>query len=152
MQQQEENGSTQSAVFFDSKGNEIRNADINYAMNIEYDPDGWTEWMTPAPNMTNCCFYLGNINLGEKKAGDIYHECVEIQFRDVIAANDFCFYTQGAVDYSWNIGNIWDGSFVHLNKAPENGIHNYECSYGLSERMAAATLFELSFRCARKSF
>jgi len=91
------------------------------AINLVQDgPDGWSRWYTPRRDIINSCFTIANMNLGEKAAGDTYSCQIEIEFSGVEATEgkEFKFYTQGATDGVWTIGNVWNYEMVWLEIAP----------------------------------
>ena len=137
-------------VLLDLEGRTVNPDGINlYNSSIKYAPDGWSTWMRPKENMVNDCFYIGEVNLGEKKAGDIYTVKVEIECMDVSPTMDdiFLFCAQGAVDGSWTVGNVWNGSLIWLNEAPQDGKYCYMSSQVIDSSMELASQFKIGFRC-----
>ena len=134
-----------SVKLYDKDGNK---ADIK-GVNLMPDQDGsWSDWMTPKPVVENCCFVIGAVNLGEKAEGDAYSCQIEIEFKDVVASEDqiFRFRTQGTADNSWYIGNVWN-DLISLDEPVADGIYSFESSAQINEKMAAASFFEIGFRC-----
>jgi len=111
--------------------------------------DEWSEWMTPAYNEKNKTFNVTYAELGEKKVGDSYTCQVEIEFKDVTATEGekFAFNTQGAVDKSWELGNIWNSKIIKLSEPPEDGVFFYTATNQITEKNVDATQFNIGFRC-----
>ena len=135
--------------FEDLDGNEIPLEGINLVRDVSYGLDGWSEWMTPVPNVENSCFNIGYTNLGTKQEGDIYSCRAEIEFRNVTAAenHEIWMRAQGAQDGKWVTGNVWDGSLVNLRQPPADGIYRFAASVALTEGMVDISTFSIGFRC-----
>ena len=145
----EQNSSVRNMILFDLEENEISLGSLNLAKDIWFDNSEWSAWMTPTANKTNCCFYIGTTNLGRKETGYEYTCQIEIEFSGVrkTEGESFKFWTQGAADGSWNVGNIWDPNLVNLSEPPEDGVYTYVVTRTLNENMANASTFDLGFRC-----
>ena len=111
--------------------------------------DSWTCWMKPDPEKENCCFTVGRYALGEKHTGDVYTCRIEIEFSGVQACEElpFAFWTQGAADQEWGIGNVWNSSLVTLDEAPTDGVYENTSSVAVTEPMTAVSWFDIGFRC-----
>lgn len=122
---------------------------INLARDIPGDHKHWSEWMMPEYNTVNSCINIGFLNLGNKKAGDIFTCQVEIEFKGVTETDgeDFDFWTQGAADGKWDKGNIWNGNLINLNTPPQDGVYTYMVTNTVNEKMLSVTDFDLGFRC-----
>ena len=112
----------------------------------------WSEWMTPEANGQNKCFNVAYAYPGERHVGDAYTCQIEIEFVDVTATEGgedqtFAFWTQGAVDSAWDIGNIWYQSLICLSEVPENGVYKYVSTSRITDKNVAATQFDIGFRC-----
>ena len=59
--------------FKDINGKEIPIEGLNLVQDIRSGYDEWSEWMIPQNDVSNSCFYIGTINLGEKKKGMFIH-------------------------------------------------------------------------------
>ena len=140
---------TRNIHLFNEKGEERPINGINLIMNLDTGPDGWSAWMTPERDVENCCFTIGEASLGEKREGDVYTCQIEIEFRGVKVTENktFKFWTQGAVDESWRIGNVWFNSLVYLHTPPQDGIYSYCTTSIIDEKMTDASRFEVGFRC-----
>lgn len=132
--------------FYDDIGTEISIEDVNLYTEMY---DGWSEWMSPYRDVQNSCFSVGNVNLGEKKEGDEYVCEIEIEFKNVTATEgkDFRFWTQGAADGKWTIGNVWNTSLIYLEEAPDDGVYTYTVIQPVNEAMQYASTFNIGFRC-----
>lgn len=132
--------------FYDDTGTEIAIEDVNLYTEMY---DGWSEWMSPYINVQNSCFSVGNVNLGEKNEGDEYVCEIEIEFKNVTATEgkDFRFWTQGAADGKWTIGNVWNTSLIYLEEAPDDGVYTYTVIQPVNEAMQYASTFNIGFRC-----
>lgn len=121
----------------------------NLARDIRIGQDGWSEWMTPNPNILNCTFNIGTVNLGPKQDGDVYTSQIEIEFRNVTATpnQEFHNWTQGAQDNRWFTGNPWNGNLVNLYEPPGDGVYKFESAVAVSGDMANVSTFNLGFRC-----
>lgn len=111
--------------------------------------DSWSEWMSPQYDTQNSCFNVAVAELGEKSIGDYYTCSLEIEFKDVVVTEgqQFRFWTQGAVDGTWNIGNIWSGNIINLYVAPENGVYEYKATSRIDDANVGSLNFNLGFRC-----
>ena len=135
--------------FFSLDGVRISTDDKNLAIDIPGDDKNWSEWMIPEYNTDNSTIYIGTINLGEKKAGDVYTCQVEIEYKGVSATQGmpFRFWTQGSADGKWNIGNVWSMNLVNVQEPPQDGIYQYTISNHVNEKMEGITNFDIGFRC-----
>ena len=143
-----ENGN-QTVRFFDIENSEIEIEGLNLVKDIEFLNDGWSEWMMPTYNEDNISVYLGTVNLGEKQAGDVYCCQLEIEFRNVQGTENrpFRICTQGSVDGSWEIKNVWSTRLMDINAPPNDEIYTFSIASSLDERMSEASNFLLCFRC-----
>ena len=82
------------------------------------------------------------------KLGDTYTCQIEIEFSGVnkTAGEDFRFWTQGATDGVWTIGNIWNSNLIILTDVPSDGVYTYTVTNTLTEDMANASTFDIGFR------
>lgn len=134
---------------YDVDGSAVDIDNLNLARDIQYDADGWSNWMIPSYNTINSCHDIGFVNLGEKTEGDVYTCQIEIEFKNVSASEGqtFRFWTQGAQDGNWNIGNVWDSSLINLGGIPEDGIYSFTSTKAISGDMANISTFTIGFRC-----
>ena len=112
----------------------------------------WSNWMTPDVNAQNKTFNVGYAYLQDRRVGDYYACSIEIEFADVTATvggedEKFGFWTQGTVDGSWDIGNVWDSKIIRLTEVPENGVYKYTAISRITEKNVNAVQFNLGFRC-----
>jgi len=113
----------------------------------------WSEWLTPEVDKNNNTFNPFYAILGEKRIGDAYTCSLEIEFKDVRATSTeneeqkFRFITQGAVDKSWEHGNVWNSSLIKLTEAISDGVYNYVSTVRITEKNVKAEQFNLGFRC-----
>ena len=112
----------------------------------------WSDWMTPAFNEQNRCFTVAYAYPGERQIGDVYTCQLEIEFLDVTATDrtedqTFAFWTQGAVDGVWDIGNVWNSRLIKLYEAPSNGVYKYVASASITEKNVNSIRFDIGFRC-----
>ena len=109
----------------------------------------WSEWMSPEYDAENKSFNPFYANLGEKQNLDFYTCSLEIEFKDVTATKGqkFGFRTQGAVDKSWKLGNIWDSKIIKLESAPRDGVYQYSYTNQISSKNKDARRFNIGFRC-----
>jgi len=115
----------------------------------------WSEWFTPEAGKENRTFNPFHAVLGAKNIGDAYTCSLEIEFKDVTAAADteeekFGFWTQGAVDKDWKIGNVWNSKIVKLSgdaEAPADGVYQYTATNRITEKNVDGEQFNLGFRC-----
>ncbi len=140
---------TWSIAFSDENDKKIPIEGINLATDINVNPDGWTDWMTPETNVENWCINVGTVNLGTKQAGDIYICAIEIEFSNVTGAEGkwFGFRTQGMVDKQWHIENVWNRALVKIDAAPEDKTYQFSSISTISEEMKNASTFDIGFRC-----
>lgn len=136
-------------TFCDEHGNTIDNSGLNLARDIPGDSEGWSAWMVPTYNAVNSCINIGSLNLGDKKAGDVYTCQIEIEFKNVQSTEgqDFRFWTQGSADGKWGIGNIWATNLINLENPPRDGIYTYTITNTVNEKMVNITEFDMAFRC-----
>lgn len=136
-------------LFFSDNDEKVGINGLNLAMDISGDSEHWSEWMNPTLNISNSCFYIGTVNLGDKNVGDTYTCQIEIEFKNVQATEgkEFKFWTQGATDGRWDVGNVWDGSLIYLSNPPQDGIYKYSATRMINEKMKNITCFDLGFRC-----
>ena len=111
--------------------------------------DEWSEWMKPEYDAENKCFALAYAYLGEKKVGDYFTCQFEVEFSDVTATPDqtWRFLTNGPVDDSWEITNIWNPEFVKIYDIPANGVYKYVKAVQITEDNVLSTKFRLGVRC-----
>lgn len=135
--------------FIAESGETIDSIGINLARDIPGDAEGWSAWMIPGYNAENSCMNIGYLNLGNKKAGDLYTCQIEIEFKGVTGTDGeaFKFWTQGAADGKWDTGNVWNGNLVYLDAPPQDGIYTYTVTNTVNEKMLPVTDFDLGFRC-----
>lgn len=86
--------------------------------------DSRSEWMSPQYDTQNSYFNVA-----------------------VTEGQQFRFWTQGAVDGTWNIGNIWSGNIINLYVAPENGVYEYKATSRIDDANVGSLNFNLGFRC-----
>lgn len=118
----------------------------NYAVGTS---DQWSEWFTPEYDAENRCFTVAYAILDNKAVGDYYTCSVEIEVRDVAVTEgqQFRFVTQGAVDGTWDKGNVWNENIFYMQEAPENGVYLYTATNRISEKNVECLKFDLGFRC-----
>lgn len=112
----------------------------------------WSAWMTPEENKENQCFTVAYAYPGEKQVGDVYTCQVEIEFAVVKESGNgedqkFGFRAQGSVDDAWDVGNIWNGDLININRAPEDGIYKYSSISVITDKIVDKERFDLGFRC-----
>ncbi len=134
--------------FYNQQGTELDQNGINLT-DCNVSLDGWTAWMTPAPDKRNKCFTIGRFNLGECEAGTVYTCQMEIEFKDVTAlvGREFRFWSQGAQDNEWITDNIWNSELIWLDKPPEDGCYFCSTSMSVTEDMTEISYFDIGFRC-----
>lgn len=134
-------------MLYSLDGNAVPLDGINLAKDLE--SDGWSRWMLPQYDSINSCFNIGTVNLSEKAEGDAYTCQIEIEFSNVTATEgkEFHFWTQGAADGFWSIGNVWNSNLVSVNEPPANGIYSFAVTSLVNDKMADASTFSLGFRC-----
>ncbi len=132
--------------FYDLAGTELDPDGINLMSEL---PGEHTDWMKPQPDKENVCFTLDTINLPKRKVGDIFTCQLEIEFKDVSCTEGrvFGFWTQGSVDKTWSIWNVWNPSLVKLTDPPKNGIYSFTSLFQIDEKTANASEFDIGFRC-----
>ena len=111
--------------------------------------DEWSDWIIPTANITNSSRVIGYAYLPEEKTiGDKYVVQLEIEFSGVASGTggNFRFLTQGSVDDSWTITNIWDSSFVNLTTPPDDGVYKYIKVSSITSDNVNSTKFQLGFR------
>ena len=140
---------TRNAIFYDLNGNEVSIVGRNLIKDYDLGYNEWSIWMTPTPNVKNCCFHIGEVNLGEKKKGDYYSCQVEVEYRNVSTedVNNFRFRTQGAQDNRWVTKNVWGQTLIDLHEVPNDGIYTYTSTVKLLENMEGISTFNVDFRC-----
>ena len=111
----------------------------------------WSKWVTPANNGTNQTIIAAYAYLpGNKSIGDEYTMALEIEFLNCGQGTKgtFGFNTQGAVDNTWEINNIWAAGYPvkRLTTPPQDGIYRYEAVSKIGASNVSATKFELGFR------
>ena len=145
----EQNNPVRNLVLLDLNGEEVSLDHLNLAKDVQYDDSMWSLWMNPVYNSVNSAIDIGTVNLGRKEPGDDYTCQIEIEFSGVTKTEgaDFRFWTQGAVDGGWTVGNVWNSSLVNLSEPPEDGVYSYVVTRTLNENMANASTFDLGFRC-----
>jgi len=149
MWQQDAKG-VENIQFVDLKGNDVSLENHNLAAGLKTDLDGWSVWMTPRKDVKGSWFNIGNMNIGNKKEGDLYTCQVEIEFRDVSATegkDEFLFWTQGAQDGKWTSNNVWNNSLIYLKGVPEDGIYQFTSTVTVDESMLDKSWFDIGFRC-----
>ena len=115
--------------------------------------DEWSEWMSPNYNESNQTFYVSYATLDDTDIGDAFTCQVEIEFKNVIGADNetslggFNFRTQGSVDGNWEIDNIWNPCLVNLRETPQNGIYKYIFTSRITQNNVNGHLFNIGFRC-----
>ena len=140
---------SRDVVFVNENGEEVPIDGINLVNGVCYGTDGWSKWMTPFKNTVNNIINIGMVNLGSKKAGDIYTCYLTIEFSDVSATEGepFLFWAQGSADDRWDIGNVWNPSLIRLDSEPEDGIYYLKYSAIVNEAMEHASEYGVGFRC-----
>lgn len=152
---QEEMGLEQTGVIasqekFDQIMNSIRGDGVNL---VKDSSSEWSDWMIPKKDANNRTFDVAVLELGEKQVDDPYTCQIEIEFAGVSATQSedkdvkFRFVTQGSVDGSWGIGNIWNKSLVSLAEVPADGVYKYTVTSLITPKNVDATAFNLGFRC-----
>lgn len=109
----------------------------------------WSNWITPTANASNVSMYATHAYLPEnKEAGDEYTCQVEIEFSNVSSGTggSFRFKTQGSVDESWEIRNIWNEELIMLTSPPADGIYKLSNVSVLLSQAVKSTKFMLGFR------
>lgn len=136
-------------VFYDLDGNTVNVSGLNLAKDVKVNEDGWSDWIRPQYDAANNSISIGSLNLGDKQEGDFYTCQLEIEFKDVQATEDmpFRFWAQGTADGSWQIGNVWTSNLIYYETPPKDGTCYYSVTNSLSEEMAAASAFDMGFRC-----
>ena len=140
---------TISVMFQDVTSEIVNPSGLNLVTDVKFGPDGWSQWMIPSPGAVNYCFSIGSTCLSEKQEGAFYTCQIEIEYKNVSATPDqeFHFWTQGSADQVWTIGNPWNASLVYLDAPPSDGIHQYTSTVQINDQIAAASTFDLGFRC-----
>ena len=146
--ERQKDASIWNLVLFKPSGEEIPLDNVNLAKDIEGNGN-WSGWMSPQYNASNSTFTIGSVNLGEKTTGDIYTCQIEIEFSGVTTTKeqDFCFWTQGAADGKWNIGNVWNPGLIKLDEAPKDGVYRFAMTSAVNKKMTETSTFDISFRC-----
>lgn len=118
---------------------------INHLINPS---DNWSAWLMPANNSTKN-YVFETMIMHDNQPGDAYHCQIEIEFKDVspIEGESFSLITQGAVDGTRKIANIWNKNLIHLTEAPENGVYRYTATSFITDSNANAAAFDLEFHC-----
>lgn len=137
------------AFFFAENGKLVNSSKINLARDIPGDAECWSTWMMPEYNVLNSCRYIGSVNLGDKKTGDVFTCRVEVEFRGVTGTEGaaFGFRTQGAADGKWDKGNVWNNNLINLNIPPQDGVYTFMVTNTVNEKMLSVTDFDMGFRC-----
>lgn len=150
---------TNSFRWVTDRGKNVVSTSTGWSLNYRQIGDGvnlvtnssseWSEWLTPEYSRENRCFTIGKIELGDKAVGDAYTCQIEIEYMDIEAqeGQKFAFWTQGAVDNTWDKGNIWNGKLVSLNAVPLNGVYKYTHTEYITEKNVGQKIFDLGFRC-----
>lgn len=107
----------------------------------------WSEWYTPEADKENRTFNVAIAYLGDKQVGDEYTCSLEIEFQGVTGGEGFGFRTQGSVDKSWKLGNVWNSKIVKLSEAPDVGVYTYTATNKITEKNVDAIAFNIGFRC-----
>lgn len=145
----EDDGKVKKAQYYNLDNDLIKCEGINIIQNIVYNPDGWSDWMTPIPGYENSYFDIGFTNLGDKTSGDAYSCQLEIEFKGVqaIDGEPLYFWTQGSQDGRWYTGNVWNGELIDLYSPPNDGIYMFNSTVVVSEEMMLVSRFGIGFRC-----
>ena len=109
----------------------------------------WSKWMSPEYGKENEILNPFYVDLGEKQWLDFYTCSLEIEFKNVTATKGekFSFCTQGAVDKSWEIDNIWDPKIIKLDSTPKDGVYQYKYTSQIGWENEDAKRFDIGFRC-----
>ena len=141
--------SGKDVVFYNTGGYVVPSEGINLFGENKVGFDGWSEWITPTYNIENEYIVIDVISLDKRAEEDMYTNQIEIEFKGVKATDgeSFLFATQGATDWKWDIGNIWNWDLVCLREPPEDGMESFISTARINEKMVDASDFHIGFRC-----
>lgn len=134
--------------FYDIEDKKIDIKGINLVRDVRFGLDGWSEWMTPTFDTTNCCYYIGKATLGEKRVGDVYTVQCEIEFSNVTSTMNekFLFCTLGETDNSWELSSPWS-QLLWTESVPENGCIKLSTKWVVDENNVKSCEINIGFRC-----